>query len=281
MSTRQVANVLGSVLLVALVVPFVVYAVPGVVGAEYSFVVLSGSMEPTIEPGDVVVVDERAPTAIADGDVITFTRGDAETPVTHRVVDVRETETGPVFETKGDANDDVDSTPIPAANVIGVVVFTIPYIGYVIRATNSTVGFVLLVAVPLSLLVLTELWALVRHGSKPTDSDARVATDPTVSSADAAVTITANDLLLSTGVLALVTPYAVYVALELQTALTTAVAFASAFSLLAVGGLWLSMRLSAGEGDTASTSAREAEPPEPTTETAHPTADGGTLEEDD
>ncbi|MCW8171877.1 signal peptidase I [Natrialba swarupiae] len=72
--------------LIAIVVPFVIYAVPGVIGAEYSFVVLTGSMAPAIDPGDVVIVGETEPTTIESGDVITFVRDGADTPVTHRVV---------------------------------------------------------------------------------------------------------------------------------------------------------------------------------------------------
>jgi len=63
---RRLANVVGLVLVLAVVVPFLVYAVPQVVGAEHSYVVLSGSMQPTMNPGDVVVVDDTPASEIAD-----------------------------------------------------------------------------------------------------------------------------------------------------------------------------------------------------------------------
>ena len=50
-----VLRAVALVLVVALVVPFVVFAVPQVVGGDASFVVISGSMEPAISVGDAVV----------------------------------------------------------------------------------------------------------------------------------------------------------------------------------------------------------------------------------
>ncbi|TKX83266.1 hypothetical protein EXE43_25160, partial [Halorubrum sp. SS5] len=56
-SWRRIANIVGLMILVAIVVPFVVFAVPQVVGADQSYVVLSGSMEPAMSPGDVIIVN--------------------------------------------------------------------------------------------------------------------------------------------------------------------------------------------------------------------------------
>ncbi|WP_049894090.1 S26 family signal peptidase [Salinarchaeum sp. Harcht-Bsk1] len=79
MNRRRLLHGVGLVVLLALVVPFVIYAVPGVVGAEQSYVILSGSMEPALSPGDAIVVDDTAPSAIEEGDVVTFRRDGQET----------------------------------------------------------------------------------------------------------------------------------------------------------------------------------------------------------
>ncbi|WP_280536032.1 signal peptidase I [Halopenitus sp. POP-27] len=299
MNRRTVSRVLGVLVLLALVAPFLIYAVPGVVGAEYGFVVLTGSMSPAIEPGDVVIVDETDPDAIETGDVITFVRGNTETPVTHRVVDVRGSGAERQFETKGDANEDADIRAVPAENVLGEVRFTIPYIGYVIQAVNSRVGFLLLVAVPLGLLIATELWSLLassRTGPAPSEEPAPADAAGTATATDAAGTATAtdadrsatatggsdvgdgataearatddtsettadpdrtddvvlteNDLQLSTGVLVLVVPYCVYIAWELQTALSLAVAFATTLSAIAIGGAMVSLHRSRDHDDS-------------------------------
>jgi len=60
----RAVRIVGLILLIALVLPFVAYAVPQVAGAEHSFVVLSGSMEPSISPGDVVLVAGVQPDAV-------------------------------------------------------------------------------------------------------------------------------------------------------------------------------------------------------------------------
>lgn len=261
MNVKQIASVLGLVLLIALVAPFVVYALPGAIGGEASFIVLSGSMEPGISSGDAVIVSERAPESIEVGDVITFVRGQQSTPVTHRVVGVEEIAGGVSFQTKGDANEDVDPEPVPGANVIGVVTLTIPYIGYVVQTVNSPVGFVALVVVPIGLLVLTELWSLfaasrnVPPESEAADErgadakDGTGKTDETESARPAetdgesggeTLSISAGELRLAALALALLTPYIAYVAVQLRTTLALSVAFGSALGLLTVGGLWLS-----------------------------------------
>ena len=302
MNIKKLASALGLVLLIALVVPFVVYAVPGVVGADGSFIVLSGSMEPEIAPGDAVIVTETNPAAIGVGDVITFVRSEEGIPVTHRVVGVEESSSGFLFETKGDANSDVDADLVSESNVIGVVTITLPYLGYVVQAVNSTAGFVLLVVVPISLFVVTELWSLVKAGRATDDGGAESDTAPTGdgSSADgtdpdgddgpavateeradgaegqAAVTLSPDELGLSALTLALVAPYTVYVAFELGTALSISVAFAAVLSLLAAGGLWLTAWLPARRADESTPAAESGADPG---EEFDPATDGGIVDE--
>lgn len=147
---RRVAPVLGTVLLVALVAPFVIFAVPQLVGADFGFVVLSGSMGPAIAPGDVVIVD--AGSSIAVGDVITFDRG-SDVSTTHRVVDVVDG----AYQTKGDANENVDAWLVQPDQVLGRVVFVFPFIGHVIWWARTPVGMVALVGFPIVALLALEL----------------------------------------------------------------------------------------------------------------------------
>jgi signal peptidase len=160
-SPRQVGAVLGTLLVIAVVVPFAVFAVPQVIGADHGFVTLSGSMEPDIAPGDVVIVDASA--SVGVGDVITFSE-DSDVPVTHRIVGEQDGQ----WVTKGDANEDADARPVSPENVLGRVVLTIPLIGHVILWANTPVGYVVLVLVPLVLLLANELlsWARARDGEK-------------------------------------------------------------------------------------------------------------------
>ena len=107
---RTVLHAAGAVLLVGVVLLFGVTAVPQVVGADHSYVVLSPSMRPMLEPGDVTIVDDVDPATIAAGDVITFELGDESSRTTHRVVEVVEQDGERFFRTKGDANEEVASS---------------------------------------------------------------------------------------------------------------------------------------------------------------------------
>jgi len=262
MTTGEFARAVALTLLVAVVASFVVFAVPGVVGAEHSFVVLSGSMSPAIDPGDVVIVDRTDPATIDEGDVITYLRGSADTPTTHRVVGVEADGGRYTFETKGDANEESDPQPVAGPNVLGRVVLTIPYIGHVIRFANTAVGAVVLFALPLGVLALTEVRSLIGAYADRPDGEA-TASSPTAgppataetggpasgspersergdaTDSPATVSIDPGDLTVTTALLALLIPYTGYVALQLQSALAFSVAFAALFSLLAVGGLWV------------------------------------------
>ncbi|MFB6071259.1 MAG: signal peptidase I [Halanaeroarchaeum sp.] len=165
MNGGEAARKAGFVLFVLILIPFVVFAVPQVVGASQSYVVLSSSMAPTINAGDVVIVEDVPPAAIEEGDIITFRPsgggfGSAER-VTHRVVEVVQREDGTYFRTKGDAVEEPDPTLVAASNVVGRVVFHIPYLGYVVTFAGTKMGIVSLVIVPAVLLGVSEVYDLV------------------------------------------------------------------------------------------------------------------------
>ena len=91
-------------------------------------VLVSGSMSPTINRGDVVVIKKAdEDTEIFVGDVVIFNAGEYD--VVHRVVDIYYENGVKKYVTKGDANKTVDNIQIEQRNIGGVVVATIPYIG--------------------------------------------------------------------------------------------------------------------------------------------------------
>lgn len=87
------------------------------------YVVLSGSMEPVLPVGSIVVVD-RSQTAVQAGDIAAFSK-EGQT-VTHRIVKVMEDG----YVTKGDANKEKDTGIIAPQAVLGKVIFCFPYLGY-------------------------------------------------------------------------------------------------------------------------------------------------------
>ena len=166
-SWRRVANIVGVAALLIVVVPFVVFAVPQVVGADQSYVVLSGSMEPAMSPGDVIIVNSVPAAAIERNDVITFGGQEGDTPTTHRVIEVVERDGTTAFRTQGDANEDPDGSLVTPDQLQGKVLspggylLVIPLIGYLINFASTQSGFVLFVALPVSLLVLNEIWNVI------------------------------------------------------------------------------------------------------------------------
>lgn len=101
-------------------------------------VVISGSMRPTFDVGDVVLV-LRVPTEkIREGNVICFRQG--QLPTLHRAIEVKAGPGGRVFVTKGDANRRPDPEPVLPAQVRGKVVGKIPKIGWVSMALKGMVG---------------------------------------------------------------------------------------------------------------------------------------------
>jgi len=90
-------------------------------------VILTGSMVPVINIGDVVIVHKIPGSEAGLGDIILFPMGDVK--VTHRVVDVQQDTRGLFFQTKGDANSQPDQNLVSEKNVQGKVVMIVPKIG--------------------------------------------------------------------------------------------------------------------------------------------------------
>lgn len=94
-------------------------------------VVLSGSMEPALSVGDLLIIQERG--SYETGDIVVYQSG--AVPVVHRIVGISDE----TVTTRGDANN-ANDTPFPVSAIKGEVVAAIPLIGYLIWALKSPVG---------------------------------------------------------------------------------------------------------------------------------------------
>ncbi|MDC1205381.1 signal peptidase I [Candidatus Pacebacteria bacterium] len=122
-------------------------------------VVLSGSMEPAIHTGSIVLIKPQP--AYQVDDVITFgadTRNSI--PVTHRITDTTETNGNTAYITKGDANESFDSGTVLPNEVIGSVFVSVPYVGYLLDFMKQPVGFFTLVIIPAALIFVSELFKI-------------------------------------------------------------------------------------------------------------------------
>lgn len=143
----------------------VAVAAPVAVGWR-SLAVLSGSMAPTLQTGDEIVIRPVAPLALRVGDVVTFndpSRG--HVLVTHRVRDVRVAGAAVHVVTRGDANGGSERWSVAAGGRVGRVAYRLPKVGYVTVAAGGPLGRLLLVVVPAILLGACEIWRVWRpHG---------------------------------------------------------------------------------------------------------------------
>jgi len=153
------------------------------------YAVLSGSMEPTYHVGSLIYVKSAQPHEIRVGDPITFVVNEDLLVATHRVVNIdilttkqetltndagqSTTQTVPLdefayyFYTKGDANEVADGAPVYYKNLIGVPVFTIPYLGYLSSWLQTRKGAILGVTFGIVLIMLIFMPDMLRAVDEP------------------------------------------------------------------------------------------------------------------
>lgn len=148
----------------ALVVLALAVVAPVAAGSEWR-TVQTGSMEPFISPGDVVLVSPlRSQPEI--GDIVAFPDPlHSDRDILHRVVGFAED--GSIL-TKGDANDINDPWQLDPSLVLGENTFTIPRIGFLVEPVGSDLGILVFLVLPAMAIIINEsrVWyRFIRHGS--------------------------------------------------------------------------------------------------------------------
>ena len=166
---------LGSLVLIAgLLIYYVVSAkIAEIKGEKYQpafslYTIISPSMEPNINVYDVVVTRKVDPKTINEGDVITFisssSLGEGLT-ITHRVKSKIITENDVKFRTQGDNNKVADSALVQSNNVLGKVIFKIPYLGHLQFLLQSKGGWIFILLIPAMIVVLYDVIKVIRLSS--------------------------------------------------------------------------------------------------------------------
>ncbi|WP_051275969.1 signal peptidase I [Desulfovirgula thermocuniculi] len=106
----------------------------------YPSLILSGSMEPGIKKGDIVLVRKVGGEAVKPGDIIQFRQEGVY--VTHRVVEVVSARGEKAYRTRGDANNAPDPDPVLPRQVRGRVIGVIPKVGWVPMTVKAAAGLV-------------------------------------------------------------------------------------------------------------------------------------------
>ncbi len=131
--------------------------------------VMSGSMQPTIMTGDVVIAMPIAPLDARPGDIVSFNDpGRGGKLVTHRVRSMRQVGGKVSFTTRGDANTGVEKWRVSADHMISRTVLRLPKLGRALVFARTRTGLLTLVLVPLLLLGTLEIASIWKDdgGSK-------------------------------------------------------------------------------------------------------------------
>ena len=146
---------LAAGLALAMLVPLAFHARP--------LTVMSGSMEPAIHTGDVVVSRQVHPDEVRRGDIVSFRdpeRGGLL--VTHRVRTITRKGDKFTFVTKGDANNSSERWRVAKTDRIGHTMFRLPALGRGLAFAHTRQGIVLLVMIPLALMGILEIASIWR-----------------------------------------------------------------------------------------------------------------------
>ena len=142
-----------TLILIGLALLFIAPPLPGFNALDVK-IVKSGSMEPNIMTGAVVVVRETP--SYGMNDVITFTSEGANIPTTHRIIGTEMVDGQEYFVTKGDANEERDTNLVATSDILGKVVLDLPYVGFVLDFARQPIGFALLIGLPALLIIIDE-----------------------------------------------------------------------------------------------------------------------------
>ena len=158
-ASAAVSCVLGATVVFALVL-----ALPSITGHR-SLTVLTGSMEPTLETGSVVVDEVIHPTEARVGDIVTFTDpANSDRLITHRLRRARFEGNTAHMVTRGDANDTPERWDVELDGEIGRVAFHVPKLGQVRALVGTREGYLAVMAALLLLgaWVLKDVWRAER-----------------------------------------------------------------------------------------------------------------------
>ena len=153
MITKVLSYIFGT--FITVIALLLVVSVFPITGNYKIYIVQSGSMEPSITTGGIVAV--KPVVEYKAGDVITFGPvAKGKSPTTHRIVDIRLQDGKPVYITKGDANEESDTREVLARDVMGKVLFDVPFFGYALAAAKTPAGFAVLIIIPALIILFDE-----------------------------------------------------------------------------------------------------------------------------
>lgn len=110
-----------------------------------TFIIVSESMEPNINVGDIIIIEKTLPDNIKKDDVITFEKNGEY--ITHRVKEVKVQDENTKYITKGDNNNIEDVEEVDFFEIKGKIIFRIPYIGLIILKISKQKNLIIILII--------------------------------------------------------------------------------------------------------------------------------------
>lgn len=141
-----------------------------------AYVIVSGSMEPSIHVNDAIVIKRTESTDIEVGDVVTYRSLDPSyygIMITHRIIDIVNEDGEIKYVTKGDANQTRDRSLVSLDQIYGEVIMRIPKLGYLQYFLATAYGWIIAVVVPCVGIIVYDMLKLVKTIKNNSRNDKR------------------------------------------------------------------------------------------------------------
>lgn len=171
-------KILYYILFLVIVLPFLIFNLTLIIKSKLypdkiadfmgykPFIVMSGSMETTINIGDLVIVKKVNSSSIHIGDIIAFKNGNIV--ISHRVKEVINDSGTYKFKTKGDNNNVADDFIVSSDAIEGIFVNKIPGLGSILLFLGKPIGLLMVILV--IIIVSTALY-FVKFGYSTKDAE--------------------------------------------------------------------------------------------------------------
>jgi signal peptidase I len=125
-----------------------------------SYIVLSPSMNPTIQAGSIAVVRPVDPITLQQNDIAVYRKNEAI--ILHRIQQIEKKNDQTLFVFKGDANKYADFEKVTEKQIVGKMVYSIPYAGYIVKYANDN-KILLLILLALAFVLFNSTFAYRRN----------------------------------------------------------------------------------------------------------------------
>lgn len=144
------------------------------IGGIRIFNVITQSMEPKYNVGDILVSKYIEPSNIEVGDDVVYLGQENSYEgkvITHRVIEKKQEDDGTyTFHTKGIAND-LEDPQISGENIYGVIVYKIQTLSLISKLINNVYKFYFLIFIPIVIIIFVEIMKIIRNKNNDDEND--------------------------------------------------------------------------------------------------------------